>query len=154
MEALLEKYLRSAADTEAFGAALSGCLNLGDCLTLVGDLGAGKTTFCRGLIKALCGAETEVPSPTFTLVQSYDVPSGSLLHFDLYRLEAPDDLWELGWEDLAEAISLVEWPERAGLLLPADHLTVQLAFDGEGRTAALTAASEYRKYWTDRLHGL
>jgi tRNA threonylcarbamoyladenosine biosynthesis protein TsaE len=97
-----------------------------DVLALGGTLGMGKTAFARGFIQHLAGAE-EVPSPTFTLVQSYDFPAGTIWHFDLYRLTRPEDVWELGFEEALEAgILLIEWPERLGPLLPARRLDLTL----------------------------
>lgn len=111
----------------------------GDVIALKGDLGAGKSTLARALIRALADdANLEVPSPTFTLVQSYEtrVPVD---HFDLYRLSTPDELDELGLDDaLAQGVVLVEWPERAGDRLPENALWVDLAERGEGRVARLS----------------
>jgi tRNA threonylcarbamoyladenosine biosynthesis protein TsaE len=96
-------------------------------ITLDGDLGAGKTT----LVKAICqgyGVTEEVTSPTFALVHVYDAPRSPVHHADLYRLDGPRDLQNLGWDDLvqADALMLIEWPDRAGTLLPTDHLPIQL----------------------------
>lgn len=118
----------------------------GDLIALEGDLGAGKTTFARALIEALSGVDgLEIPSPTFTLVQSYRTPRFEVGHFDLYRLSAPEELYELGLDHvLKEGIAIVEWPVRAGDLLPAEHFTLQLA-EGKSdatRTAKLTASGE------------
>lgn len=94
---------------------------------LYGDLGAGKSTFARGFIQGLISPYTEVPSPTFTLVQTYETDKGTIYHFDLYRLEDPEEVFELGWDDaLAEGIVLVEWPERLGSLLPEARTNVRL----------------------------
>ena len=96
-----------------------------DILLLRGDLGVGKSTFARALIKSLCGESTEVPSPTFTLVQTYEAPTFTLWHFDLYRLEAWEDLYELGLEEAFETgVSLIEWPERLGNLSPLRWLEI------------------------------
>lgn len=108
-------------------------LRPGDVVTLEGDLGAGKTTFVRALIAAFAAdagqPPPEVPSPTFTLVQTYDFPRATLWHFDLYRIERPDDALELGIEEaFAEGIALIEWPERLGPLLPARRIAVRIAF--------------------------
>jgi tRNA threonylcarbamoyl adenosine modification protein YjeE len=98
----------------------------GDLITLSGDLGAGKTTFARALIRHLAGDEgIEVPSPTFTLMQSYQFPACTVVHADLYRLSSPSELAELGLDDLGpDTIELVEWPDRADGLLPPDRLDI------------------------------
>lgn len=104
-------------------------LRVGDVICLRGDLGAGKTALARHFIRAALGFDVEVPSPTFTLVQTYDeakpVP---IWHFDLYRIKQPDEIFELGWEDVrSRGLALVEWPERLGSFLPADRLEIHLA---------------------------
>jgi tRNA threonylcarbamoyl adenosine modification protein YjeE len=108
----------------------------------------------RGLISALIGPDTEVPSPTYTLVQTYETPDGlSLHHLDLYRLKSPDEVIELGWEDLATGVRLVEWPARAGPYWPASALAITLTPSptSPGRLARLCGA---REAWQDRLHAL
>ncbi|HLG44886.1 MAG TPA: tRNA (adenosine(37)-N6)-threonylcarbamoyltransferase complex ATPase subunit type 1 TsaE [Reyranella sp.] len=125
--------------TEALGATLAARLKPGDVVGLKGDLGAGKTTLARAIIRAAAADPALiVPSPTFTLVEVYDTPRGAYWHFDLYRLDEPQQVYELGWEEaLAEGIVLLEWPERLGRLLPK-HLsvTLELASD-DGRRAIL-----------------
>lgn len=113
-------------------ALLAGCigqsLRFGDCLALHGDLGQGKTTFARALIRAEYWHDFEVPSPTFSIVQEYHLVRGAIRHYDLYRINDPSELEELGFEEmLASSITLIEWPERAGDLLPADHISVVFA---------------------------
>ncbi len=106
-------------------------------IALKGELGAGKTAFARGFIRALPGVpvDEDVPSPTFTLVQIYESQAGMLWHFDLYRIETPMELRELGWDEAVdEGICLVEWPEKAGTALPADRLEVTLEM-GEAKDA-------------------
>jgi tRNA threonylcarbamoyladenosine biosynthesis protein TsaE len=130
--------LPDEAATEALGAALATRLKQGDIVGLKGDLGAGKTTLARAIIRAAADdPELIVPSPTFTLVEVYETPRGTYWHFDLYRLETPEQVYELGWEEaLAGGVVLIEWAERLGPLLP-EHLSVTLELDGDGRRALL-----------------
>ena len=124
--------------TEQLGATLAARLKPGDVVGLKGELGAGKTTLARAILRAAMDDPTLiVPSPTFTLVEVYETPHGTYWHFDLYRLETPEQVFELGWEEArAEGIVLLEWPERLGPLLPK-HLSVTLEIDGDGRRALL-----------------
>ncbi len=131
--------LPDEAATTAFARRLAPALGPGDVLALRGDLGAGKTAFARALIRALVGDdEAEVPSPTFTLVQTYDTDAAPVWHFDLYRLSGPDEVQELGWDEVGQGIALVEWPDRLGPLLPRDRLELTMAFEGpDARRAEL-----------------
>jgi len=128
--------------TCGFAAALAGCLQTGDFVGLSGDLGVGKTVIAREIIRVLSGrADEEVASPTFNLVLVYSYPQVSIWHFDLYRIGAPEETFELGLEDaLAEGIALVEWPERLGTLLPDDRFDIALKHDGDGRLVDVSAA--------------
>ena len=123
--------LASPAKTEALARKIAPCLRSGDTLLLEGPIGAGKTHFARALIKARLAAEgkdEDVPSPTFTLVQSYEAGGVEIWHADLYRLSDPAEVAELGLDDAFErAICLVEWPDRLGGAAPAGAIT--LAFD-------------------------
>ena len=124
------------------GARLGRALRPGDTVALIGGLGAGKTTLARGLVQSVLPHET-VPSPTYTLVQTYDLPPNkggfTLWHCDLYRLEHPDEAYELGLMDaIGEDVCLLEWPDRLGALLPDDALKIEIIFDGEGRRVNLT----------------
>lgn len=115
--------------TAALAARISALARPADVIALKGDLGAGKTTFARAFIHARGNREEEVPSPTFTLVQVYQLDRAAIWHFDLYRLRAPEEAWELGIEEaFSEGISLIEWPERLGPLLPERRLEIALAF--------------------------
>lgn len=137
--------LADEAATERLGAALAARLRPRDVVALEGGLGAGKTTLARAILRAAAhDPELIVPSPTFTLVEIYETPGASWWHFDLYRLEQPEQVFELGWEEArAEGVALVEWPERLGALLPRERLTVRLAIEGEGRRATLEGESRF-----------
>ena len=123
----MEWISKSEEETAQIAAKLAPELGPGDIVCLHGNLGMGKSVFARALIRALTeNPEQEVPSPTFTLVQTYESKTGEIWHFDLYRLKDPDEVYELGWEDaLSQAISLIEWPERLGYLLPPDRLDIR-----------------------------
>lgn len=145
---LLIRTLASPDATAALARDVALCLRGGDVVALWGDLGAGKSCFARALIRALNERDESVPSPTFTLAQAYDTPRGRIWHFDLYRLEAPEELFELGWDDALDDIMLVEWPERAGRFLPQRRLDVELRITGtQTREARLRGSQE----WTGRL---
>ncbi len=127
--------------TKALAAALAPQLAQGDVIALVGDLGAGKTEFARALLKQL-GVQGEVPSPTFTLLQTYDVSGLHISHFDLYRLKSANELEELGWDDaLADGVTLVEWPERAQGRLPKERLTLRFDIDDAGNRSCVIERS-------------
>lgn len=112
-------------DTEALARSLAEAAQPGEAYCLSGPLGAGKSVFARGFIRALCGQDTDVPSPTFTLVQTYDGRTGTIAHFDLYRLEDPEEVLELDWDDaMAGSICLIEWPDKAGGFLPQRRIDV------------------------------
>src|SRR5579863_6342382 len=115
--------------TVRFARDIAAALEPGDLVTLAGALGAGKTTFARALIRQLAADEAiEVPSPTFTLMQTYELPRFTLVHADLYRLSGAAELAELGFDDLPEGtVILLEWPDRAGGLLPPDRLGITFA---------------------------
>jgi tRNA threonylcarbamoyladenosine biosynthesis protein TsaE len=141
--------LPNEAATTTLGARLGHAALPGDVIALVGDLGAGKTTLARGLIRELAGAETEAPSPTFTLVQAYASPRFAIWHFDLYRLNDPAEARELGLEEAVDGLALIEWPERLGRDLPHARLEVRLSFSGTGRIARLVDFAD----WSTRIDG-
>jgi len=144
--------LPDEAATTALGAAIAPHLRRGDVVYLVGDLGMGKSTLARGLIRALTRPDQEVPSPTFTLVQSYDTPGFELLHLDLYRIEDPEETRELGLDDaLNDGVLLIEWPDRLGHLGFDARLDIVLeqadpthSPDGAGRVARLSPHGRFR----------
>jgi tRNA threonylcarbamoyladenosine biosynthesis protein TsaE len=145
--------LEDEAATAALAARVGSLLRPGDMVALRGDLGAGKTAFARALIQSLGDSDDEVPSPTFTLVQTYETPAGSIWHFDLYRLSGADEVIELGWDEVrADGIALVEWPDRLGPLLPPDRLEIAISFGttSGSRRATLTGHGG----WVDRLEPL
>ena len=126
-------FLNNEAATLRAAQTLAPYLRGGDIVLLSGPLGAGKSTFARALIRALplCDgtqrADEPVPSPTYTLLQTYERAIGLVGHFDLYRLNDPEEIWELGWEEILEGgIALVEWPERLGQFQPARGLNINL----------------------------
>lgn len=143
--------LPDLAATEQLAKALAPLLRAGDVIALRGGLGAGKTTFSRALISELMQRVTEVPSPTYTLVQTYEAPQCPIFHFDLYRLEDPHEVFELGWDETQGGLALIEWPDRAGEHLPAWRLDLTIEMVGENRTARLEPAGED---WQNRLHEL
>jgi tRNA threonylcarbamoyladenosine biosynthesis protein TsaE len=141
--------LRDETATAALAARIAAMATPGDIIALKGDLGTGKTAFARAFIRAWVNQE-EVPSPTFTLVQVYDVGPTAIWHFDLYRIRAPEDAWELGIEDaFVEGISLIEWPERLGPLLPDRRLELNFAFGDD--PGARRIAVDPGKGWQARL---
>ncbi len=128
----MDKSLDSEAATINLGRLLAPALDAAGVIFLSGGLGAGKTTLCRGLLRGL-GYDGAVKSPTFTLVEPYELERGSVHHFDLYRLAHPDELDYLGAEDYfaAEALCLIEWPERGAGFLPTPDLELTLTVTSE-----------------------
>jgi tRNA threonylcarbamoyladenosine biosynthesis protein TsaE len=138
--------LPDLAATEAWATAVAALARPGDMILLDGPMGAGKTTFARAFLRAASGDPTlEVPSPTFTLVQSYETRIGTVVHFDLWRLDGPGGLAELGWEEARDGIVLVEWPDRLGALRPADALSIELHINSQETRRAVVSG------WPDRL---
>lgn len=120
-------------DTITVAERLARQVKVGDVIALYGTLGMGKTVFCRGFVRTFMPLQ-EVPSPTFTLLQVYETPSFPIYHFDMYRLKTPDEAYEIGIEDaFAEGVSLIEWPEKIGPLLPKKCISVRLEADGNKR---------------------
>lgn len=129
--------LPDLAATERLAGRVAAAARAGDAILLSGPLGAGKSAFARAFLRAASGDPAlEVPSPSFTLVQTYETRRGPVHHFDLWRLDGPGALDELGWDDAREDIVLVEWPDRLGPLAPEDALRLSLEpAGGEARVA-------------------
>ena len=140
---MLERKATTEVDTERLGAALAPQLRAGLVLFLHGNLGAGKTTFVRGLLRGL-GHHEAVKSPTYTLVEPYQLAGHRIFHFDLYRLKDPEELEFLGIRDYLEgnSICLVEWAERGAGLLPAPDLDITIERQEEGRVLRYTSHTE------------
>lgn len=130
---------------DALPSTLSGITVL-----LEGELGAGKSTFARGLIRAL-GHEGPVPSPTYTLVEPYQLPAGTIYHVDLYRVADQDELRFLGWNELDSGLRLVEWPDRAPQLAESADLRFLLSYDGAGRALEIEPLSLIGKQIAARM---
>ena len=127
----MRRPLPSLQATEALASEIAAQTYPGDAILLDGPLGAGKTAFARAFLRALSNNPAlEVPSPSFTLVQTYDSPRGPVHHLDLWRLDGPAALDELGWDEMTRDIVLVEWPDRLGHLAPEHALTIRLAHTG------------------------
>ena len=143
MNVQLERHLATAEDTVAFGSALAAACPAGICIHLHGELAAGKTTLTRGYLRGL-GHQGAVKSPTFTLVESYELSSRAVHHFDLYRLAAAGELEFIGIEEYLEtgADCLIEWAERGGAVLPAPDLSIMLTVVDGGRDLTLSDHSE------------
>jgi len=144
--------LNSESETALLARAISGLLRRGDAIALAGELGVGKTTFVRSLIQSVLPGE-EVPSPTFTLVQTYDAPAFRITHADLYRVKSRRELRELGFDEALEDGALfIEWPDRMSELLPADRLDIMFEVDdgADERRVKLIG----RGTWADRIRGL
>lgn len=146
---LLFLTLKSEAETAALGRRIAGLLRRGDVVALSGGLGAGKTALARSIVRTFLPQE-EVPSPTFTLVQTYDAPAFSIWHVDLYRVKAKSEMRELGLDEALDGgVLLIEWPDRMGELLARDRLDVMLEMSDEAseRVAKIVA----RGSWVPRI---
>ncbi len=147
------RFLADSAATEAFGAELAAALPLRAVVFLHGELGAGKSTLARAMLRRL-GVSGAIKSPTYTLVERYPITGGEAAHLDLYRLAAAEELDFLGLDELAVAarLWLVEWPERGLAHLPAPDLEIALAIQGAGRDIRLQARTKTGQAWLASLN--
>ena len=134
---------KTEEETKKLAAALSQITEKGDVWALFGTLGMGKSVFARAFIKALTGA-AEVPSPTFTLVQTYSAPDFDIFHYDLYRLKSPEEIWELNIEEaMYNNVCLIEWPEKMGAYLPRNVFRINIKQDkNNGRLVEIIVGAE------------
>lgn len=134
-------FLANEDATRSLGQGLAHIACKGDVFALYGTLGMGKSVLARAFVQELLG-NVEVPSPTFTLVQSYETPEFEICHYDLYRLKNPDEIFELGMEEaMYESVCLIEWPERMQPYLPRKTIKIELSPQDNGRRVAITVAS-------------
>lgn len=149
----MTRFLPDEAATLAFGAELARALVPGLTIYLIGDLGAGKTTLTRGVLRGL-GYNGKVKSPTYTLLELYTVSSLYLYHFDFYRFADPQEWVDAGFRDYfnADSVCIVEWPEKAGEFLPAPDLRIQLEAQQSGRSLHVHAETEAGKQCLARLN--
>ena len=152
---MLNLYLPDEAATQALGAALAHTAPAAGWMALHGDLGAGKTTLVRAFLRAL-GYSGRVVSPTYTLVESYDIGARRIAHYDLYRLNDPEELeWMGAREDFGgDTLCLVEWPERGAGMLPPPDLAIHLLHEGESRRAELQAQSIVGDVWLNEVKNM
>lgn len=153
MESVYSYLSHTEEDTAKLGQRVAQIAQKGDIFALEGTLGMGKSVFCRAFIQSLVG-NTEVPSPTFTLLQTYDAPDFEIYHFDLYRLKDPDEIFELGMEEaMYQGVCLIEWPEKMGGYLPRRAITVQITPKEDGRLFEFFASEPERKKRFGQLNG-
>ena len=143
MHDTLHLHLKDEQDTTALGSKIAAILHPGLTLHLVGELGAGKTSLARSILKAL-GYAGKVKSPTYALVELYTISRLNLYHFDLYRFSSPSEWIESGFREYfnPESICLVEWPEKGGAYIPKPDIRISLDIEGKGRHVRIDATSE------------
>lgn len=153
MEAVYSYLSQTEADTILLGQRVAKLAQKGDIFALEGTLGMGKSVFSRAFIQSLVD-NTEVPSPTFTLLQTYDAPDFEIYHFDLYRLKNPEEIFELGMEEaMYQGVCLIEWPENMGGYLPRRAIMVKISPQENGRLFEFFATEPERKKRFGLLNG-
>lgn len=153
MTAVLSFFSKSEADTVHLGRLLAEIAQKGDIFALFGTLGMGKSVLSRAFIQNFLG-ETDVPSPTFTLLQTYDAPEYEIYHFDLYRLKDPEEIFELGMEEaMYNGVCLIEWPEKMGGYLPKRAITVKITPEADGRRFEFFTSDNERAERLSLLNG-
>lgn len=154
-QAQIDVIAREEADTARIAGIVARAALPGDVIALSGELGSGKTAFARGFIRALTAPAEEVPSPTFTLVQTYSADGRTIYHFDFYRIDDPAEAWEIGIEEaFAGGITLIEWPERLGRILPADRLDIRLEAPSGAAATERRITFAAGPSWSKRLAAL
>ena len=140
----MDQRLENEEATKRLGEAVAKTLRPGDAVCLWGELGTGKSTLARALIRSLTTPQEEVPSPTFTLVQTYEAPAFPIAHFDLYRLKTAQEAFELGIDEaLDEGVAVIEWPERLSGRLPQNRLDIQIEMQGDGRRVRILPRGDF-----------
>ena len=153
MTETLEFNLPTEQDTIAIGKKLAHLARKGDVFALYGTLGMGKSVLARAFVQELCG-NGEVPSPTFTLLQTFEAPDFDIYHFDLYRLKSPDEIFEIGVEDaLYSGVSLIEWPDKMSPYLPRDIFKLEIVPQSNGRKLTITINSAEKQSRLAALEG-
>jgi len=149
---MLEVTLKNISETENLAKKIASLVKIGDLITLDGDLGTGKTSFARFFIRSLTNNKEEIPSPTFTLMQSYDTPNFPIHHIDLYRINSTAEVIELGIEESFDnGVSLIEWPKLAEPIFPSSYLAIELSFlENDIRLAKINSFGN----WIDRIKAL
>ena len=130
----MEQYIsNSEEETVNIAKKFADKINKGNIICLYGNLGMGKSVFARSMIKQLTkNPNEEVPSPTYTLVQKYNSDKSEIYHYDLYRINDPEEIWELNWEEaVINSITIIEWPERLGYLLPDNYIRIEISHDSD-----------------------
>ena len=142
--------IKSLEETKELAESFSALLHVGDIVALYGNLGVGKTAFTRFMVQHLCGKNEEVPSPTFTLLQTYETENFDIYHFDLYRLKKPEEVYELGIEDaFYDGVSMIEWPEKMGNILPLNKiLKIEISVENQ---IHIFKFSSNNSNWKERL---